>query len=108
MLKKFKLIFGTEAEKDLEDIVGQYEEIRQGLGEKFNNTLDKQLELLRTQPEMYAKFKEEIRRGNLKKFPYSFYYQHDIPAELIDILAIFAQAKAPKDIEKELKKRRKF
>lgn len=79
MLKKFKLIFGIKAEDDFDEVFGHYEELRKGLGEEFDNTLTEQLELLRTQPEMYAKYNKFARKGNMKKFPYSFYYQEDIP-----------------------------
>jgi len=107
MLKKFKLIFNIEAEHDLQDTADYYEEQQMGLGLKFTSDLDAQLELLQKNPEMFARYKEEIRKGNLKKFPYSFFYQNDMPQEVIDILAIFAQAKNPKDIDKELRKRQK-
>ena len=107
MLKQFKLIFGIEADADLEKEAIRYEELQEGLGVKFHDTLMEQLELLRTQPEMFQKYKEEIRKGNMKNFPYSFYYQNDMPQEIIDILAVFAQAKNPEDIDKTLKKRQK-
>ena len=51
---------------------------------------------------MFAKFQDEIRKGNLQGFPYSFYYENDMPEELINILGVFAQAKDPKSIRKTL------
>jgi len=48
-----------------------------------------------------------VRKGNMKKFPYFFYYQEDIPQEIIDILGLFAQAKNPEEIQNELAKRKK-
>jgi len=107
MLKKFKLIFNPEAQQDIREASEYYDSQQDSLGERFANDLDTQLELLQKNPEMFARYKEEIRKGNLKKFPYSFFYQNDMPQEVIDILAIFAQAKNPKDIDKELGKRQK-
>ena len=107
MWKIFKLALSSEAEKDIDETFEYYEAQQEGLGQRFEDDLDAQLELLQKNPEIFARYKEEIRKGNLKKFPYSFYYQNDMPQEIIDILAVFAQAKNPKDIDKELGKRHK-
>ena len=79
MWNKLKLIVTAKAQKDVDNVYEHYESIREGLGEQFENELDEHLELLRGFPEMCAKFDEEVRKGNMKKFPYSFYYQEDMP-----------------------------
>ncbi len=91
-----------EAEQDVKDIWQYYEEQQKGLGKRMRKELQKNLKLLRQHPEMYAKFKEDVRKGNLKNFPYSFYYQNDMPKELVNILGIFAQAQDPKSLRKTL------
>jgi len=40
--------------------------------------LDAQLKFVQKNSEIFARYKEEICKGNLKKCPYSFYYQNDI------------------------------
>jgi len=104
----FKLFVTSDAEQDADEVAEFYESKQPELGDKFIEELYKKLELLKQHPEMYAKFEKEIRRGNLKDFPYSFYYENDMPEELVNVLGVFAQAKNPKSIRRTLASRIKL
>jgi len=105
MFKRFKLFVSSQAEEDIDEIYHYYESESEGLGDRFMNDLDDKLATLQQNPQMYARFKALVRRGYLDKFPYSFYYKENMSKELINILAIFAQARNPEELEKELERR---
>jgi len=107
MLNKFKLLLSSEAKQDIDEVAEYYEAQQDDLGQKFEDDLDEQLERLKSFPQMYAKFNKYARKGNLEKFPYSFYYQEDMPQELVDILGVFAQVRNPEAIQNELERRQK-
>jgi len=101
----FKIRFKPKAREDINEAQDFYESKQEGLGDKFTDDWEEKLFLLRRNPEMYAKFLNDIRRGHLSKFPYSFYYQPDIPQELVHILMVVAQAQDPEQIAKILEQR---
>jgi len=106
-MKLFSIFYTSEAEKDIDEIEDFYDSKQDDLGSKFVSDLENCFESLKRHPEMYARFKEEIRKGNLQKFPYSFYYQNDMPEELVNVLGVFAQAQDPERIIQKLDQRMK-
>jgi hypothetical protein len=70
------LIVAPEAEQDLVDAYGWYEERRAGLGEEFLSCVDACIEAVRRAPEMCAVIYENYRRALPRRFPYAVFYEY--------------------------------
>jgi plasmid stabilization system protein ParE len=105
---KFKLNLIKAALLDTKKAAEYYKkEGSEALAAKFQQDLRDNLQRLKEHPNLYAQYLEDIRKGNLDSFPYSFFYIPETEAERVDILAVLNQYRDPKLIEKELKKRKK-
>lgn len=101
----FSIFYTSGAEKDMDNIEDFYDSKQSGLGNRFSSNLKRDLEKLKRNPQMYAKFLDGVRRGHVKKFPYSFYYKENMSKEVITLLAVMAQARDPEQIAQILEKR---
>jgi len=107
MNRKHKVDYSAQAQEDVQEIIRYYESQSAGLGEHFIKDLENCSLLLEDFPLMYAQYLEEIRKGNLKNFPYSFFYMPDETEALVDVLAVFSQLREPARIDQELIARNK-
>ena len=69
------LIFAPEAELDIQEAYGWYEERRPGLGEEFLSCVDACLQQVCRMPEMHVKVFKEYRRALIRRFPYALFYE---------------------------------
>jgi len=70
-----KLIIAQEAQQDIEEAYGWFEERRAGLGEEFLSCVDACIQNICRMPELYAKVHEEYRRALVRRFPYAVFYE---------------------------------
>jgi plasmid stabilization system protein ParE len=69
-----KLRIEPEAELDVDDAFRWYEGQVLGLGYEFIRAVDACLSLIQRNPEAYRKVYRQVRRANLRRFPYSVFY----------------------------------
>src|SRR3954454_24654867 len=71
-----ELIIAPEAEQDIADAYGWYEDRRAGLGEEFLSCVDACIQAICRAPEMHAPIHENYRRGLVRRFPYAVCYEY--------------------------------
>jgi len=70
-----ELIIAPEAQQDIEEAYGWFEERRIGLGEDFLTCVDACIQNICRMPELYARVHEEYRRALVRRFPYAVFYE---------------------------------
>ncbi|MBM2815532.1 MAG: plasmid stabilization system [Ignavibacteria bacterium] len=88
-----KIIFHKLARNELIESRDYYDDIIFGLGEHFINEFENSLNRIKENPNLYPKVLEEIRKCNLRIFPFSIYF--DIDNNNIRILALSHQKRQP-------------
>ena len=88
-----KLILAPEAEQDITEAYGWYENRRHGLGEDFLSSVDACIQQACREPELHAKVHEEYRRVLVRRFPYAVFYEY--AGEAVTILGVFHTSRNP-------------
>lgn len=78
----------------MEQAVGWYEKQRNGLGKDFLASVDEALEKLRQWPDFGGVVYKQLRRANLRRFPYGVFYQ--IVGERIIVVGILHGRRSPR------------
>jgi len=68
------VVFRPQAERELLDAEGWYEDRRPGLGREFRAALDEVLARVRTLPHSFPKVHGDKRRALVPRFPYGLYF----------------------------------
>jgi plasmid stabilization system protein ParE len=87
------LIMAPEAEQDIAEAYGWYENRRTGLGEEFISCVDACIQAICRTPEMHAKFHESYRRGFVRRFPYVVFY--DYTGTTVTVFSVFHTSQEP-------------
>ena len=95
-----ELIIAPEAEFDISDAYGWYEERRPGLGEEFLSCTDACIQRIRRTPEMHATVHEEYRRALVRRFPYAVFYE--VTDTTVTVYCIFHTSREPEKWRKRL------
>ena len=82
-----KLIIAPEAANDLAAGYDWYEGHRPGLGEDFLSCVEASLKMICRIPEMYPSAYESYRRGLVRRFPYSVFYEYS--NQTVTVYAVF-------------------
>ena len=88
------LIVLPEAEQDVAQAYGWYEEQEFGLGEEFLRCIDACIQLIRRSPGMYPVVHESYRRAVVRRFPYVVFYEYSDTTVMI--YAVFHCSQNPK------------
>lgn len=88
-----RLVFRPEAEWELLDARGWYEEQRPGLGQTFAAAVERTLAGVAQNPLAYPRVHGETRRALVQRFPYAVYFR-PISDELV-VLAIMHGRRHP-------------
>jgi plasmid stabilization system protein ParE len=88
-----ELVFTPEAEADIVDAYGYYDQQRPGLGEEFMRSLDAAIQLILRTPAMYRVVEGPFRRGLLRRFPYAVFYEYN--AGVVTIHGVLHTARDP-------------
>ncbi len=89
------VVFRSQAEEELEEAQGWYEERTRGLGQEFVTCVQAAIEAIRRNPEQFQRVDGEVRRALVRRFPYAILYLAD--PEAIAIIAVFHSSRAPAD-----------
>ncbi|MCC6372866.1 MAG: type II toxin-antitoxin system RelE/ParE family toxin [Bacteroidia bacterium] len=71
----YALIIKDSAANDVIEAFLYYENILDGLGERFLQNWEEQLDSLKSQAELYQKKYKDFRQVSLQKFPYHVIYE---------------------------------
>jgi plasmid stabilization system protein ParE len=94
------LVFRRTAQKELDESVAWYENKRVGLGGEFRTEIEKYLERISNQPQLFSRIRGQVRRVVLRRFPYSIY---DLPeSDRIVVMAVCHARRAPENLERRL------
>jgi len=88
-----KLRLAPEIEEDLNEAYTWYEARRVGLGEEFLSSVDACIQAVCRMPEMYALVYENYRRGLVRRFPYSVFYES--VNNMVTIYCVFHNSRDP-------------
>ena len=89
-----KLIIAPETERDIANAYAWYEDQRIGLGEEFLSCVEACIELIRRTPEINAFIYENYRRGLVRRFPYTIFYEY--AGDAITIYSVFHSSRDPR------------
>jgi toxin ParE1/3/4 len=89
----YRLLTRTEAEADIAEAVGWYEERERGLGREFLRAFRAGTAVLRRNPFLYQPVIGETRRLLLRRFPYAVLYE--IHSTDVVVLACLHTARDP-------------
>ncbi|GAA5128064.1 type II toxin-antitoxin system RelE/ParE family toxin [Luteolibacter yonseiensis] len=85
--------FIDEALEEFLDAISYYEEAGSGLGERFQNEVDRCVSSIAARPEIYRIRSGTHRRINLRMFPY--YIPYVIKNEILWVLAVAHSSRRP-------------
>lgn len=85
--------FTSEAEDELAEAVLWYQNRRKGLGTEFLKEAERVFQTIEENPRQYQVVHLDIRRANLRRFPYSVYYV--IHQDTVGILAVHHNSRDP-------------
>ena len=95
-----KLIIAAEAERDISDAYGWYEDRRSGLGEDFLSCVDACIQAIVRAPELHPQICDEYRRGLVRRFPYAVFY--DLADGTVTVYGVFHTSQHPDKWRKRL------
>lgn len=75
-----------QAEDELDEVMGWYEEEKLGLGITFLNHFFNRVAYLKDNPYLYQKVYKTYRRLLMKKYPYAIYYEIEEQKQAIMVL----------------------
>lgn len=78
---------------DLNAAYHWYEAQRQDLGHQFLSDFKAMVESIQEFPQSFTRVNEKVRRANLKRFPYSVFYQEE--SKRIVVLSVIHQSRDP-------------
>jgi len=90
-----KIILSSEASRELQESYMWYESRSEGLGERFVELIDKEIKLIKLNPEGYPSKRAPYREIALGKFPYLIIYEYIKVAHVLYILHVFNTNKNP-------------
>lgn len=80
-------IFKT-ALNDLQDALNWYENQSTGLEQRFSKAINERIKFIATHPEASPIRAEGYRGAQLKKFPYTIYYDYDDTQQVVFVSAV--------------------
>ena len=86
-------IFHEEAEAELHGSVAFYEGRRRGLGADFQVEVQKAVEQIQKNPNMFPLHRDDVRKCLVRRFPFTIFFQ-DLD-EAVWILAVAHQKRKP-------------
>lgn len=89
-----RLVLRPQAEAELLDARGWYEDQRRGLGGAFATEVDRTLAGILQAPLAYPRIQSETRRALVRRFPYAIYF-HAMPDEIV-VLAVIHGRRHPR------------
>jgi toxin ParE1/3/4 len=88
------VVLRPEARAEFDEAFDWYEQRRPGLGVDFVAQIQEVFDRISTTPELYAQIFRDVRRGVVRRFPYSVFYK--IESRQVVVLAVFHSNRDPK------------
>ena len=88
-----ELVFAPEVEEDLTEACDWYDGRRLGLGEEFLSCVDACIQAICRNPEMHAVVHADYRRGLVRRFPYSVFYEY--AGDTVTVYCVFHNSRDP-------------
>jgi plasmid stabilization system protein ParE len=88
------IVFRRAARAEFDEAYDWYEQQQPGLGEEFAECVREVLDRIAVLPELHQCVYKDVRRGVVRKFPYSVLYR--VTAKQIRIIAVFHSRRDPK------------
>ncbi len=89
-----RLLLEPEAEADLEEAFGWYEDQRPGLGSEFFAEVARILQAIERTPEQHSIIRGHTRRALVRRFPYAVFFVVD--PDLIAVTAVMHGRRDPR------------
>ncbi len=80
------LVFQAGVRDEIDEAYAWYEEQRRGLGEEFLAEVQRVLDRIEQNPEIYAPIYQTVRHDRVKRFAYTVYYR--IELDRIVVIAV--------------------
>jgi plasmid stabilization system protein ParE len=90
---KLPVDFRREAQRDFDDAIDWYEKQRRGLGSRFSQAVQRELDKIAENPLVRGFVYSEVRCGLVRRFPYGVYYR--VKLGRIEIIAILHGRRDP-------------
>lgn len=88
------LVYRRRVGRDLAETFAHYEELVEGLGERFLGSVDSTFDAIERYPEMFAKIYGDVRRAIISQFPYAVFYR--IERERVVVFRVLHTARDPR------------
>jgi len=92
----YKIRFYSRAEKDYLDAFDWYQSCLEGLGERFEESVEKRIKDILNTPLIYPNKSFDCRECKIGDFPYLIVYKVDVRLELVTIVSIYHTSRHPK------------
>ena len=89
-----------EAEQDVDEAIRWYDQKSTTLGDEFLKYVNKRIESIERNPEMYPRVHRKMRRALLERFPYQVLFEID--SNEVVVYAIYHCARDPEGWKKRL------
>ena len=96
-----ELVVAPEAEQDIAEAYGWYEQQRAGLGEDFLTCVDACIQALRRMPQAHQLVHENYRRRLVRRFPYAVFYEY--ANETVTVYCVFHTSRDPEKWRQRLR-----
>jgi plasmid stabilization system protein ParE len=97
--------FDPKADLEYQEAYAWYEEQLQGLGSRFESSLEQKLLSILSAPLLYPVKKYDVRECKINDFPYLIIYKFYPGKKLVFIISIFHTSRNPRKKLSRLKKR---
>lgn len=91
----YSVIFHPLAEKEFFESFEYYENQISGLGNDFIKTIDKTIDIIRKDPQIFPFKHKKLQEAILKKFPFVIVYKVNEKQKTIFILSVFHTSRNP-------------
>jgi len=95
----YHILVRPEVVDDLDEIESWYEKKQRGLGNQFHNEYETTLDRILIQPMNFVKVQKEIRRIEMKTYPYAVFYQ--VIGDSVVILRVLHERRHPQHWPKD-------
>ncbi len=92
----YTILLDERATQDIQAAIDYYEDQQLGLGEKFENTLNKQIQVLEKNPFFQLRY-DNVHCLPVKKYPYMIHFTIDEERFLVIVRAVFHTSRDPKN-----------
>jgi toxin ParE1/3/4 len=92
----YSILLDERASQDIQEAIDYYEDQQPGLGEKFENALNKQIQVLEKNPFFQLRY-DNVHCLPVKKYPYMIHFTIDEERFLVIVRAVFHTSRDPKN-----------